>query len=142
MVCWYRRAGTTARLCRSGVKGEGGRAGTALALTQIVPNSSSLHTLFYSVIYNSVGRWYSYETLTNKYRLYCMYWTLNLPYKESNYRPNQKYYLQKQYCTVNNHFGYNRFMCVLTFRELTFCIIDAEQIDVLCEPYCPVYSIL
>ena len=65
------------RLCRSGVKGEGGRAGTALAhppttpipharpgvgyicglwvLPQIVPNSSSLYTLFYSVIYNSVG---------------------------------------------------------------------------------------
>ena len=72
---------------RCGVKGEGGRAGTALAhplttpipmpgwawgtyvvcgccqagttaranaLTQIVPNSSSLYTLFYSVIYNSV----------------------------------------------------------------------------------------
>ena len=34
-----------------------GRAGTtarANVLTQIVPNSSSLYTLFYSVIYNSV----------------------------------------------------------------------------------------
>ena len=31
MVCESRQAGTTARLCRSGVKGEGGRAATALA---------------------------------------------------------------------------------------------------------------
>ena len=39
VVCGCRRAGTTAR---------------ANALTQIVPNLSSLYTLFYSVIYNSV----------------------------------------------------------------------------------------
>ena len=37
LVCGYSRAGTTARLCRSGV-----------------PNLSSLYTFFYSVIYNSV----------------------------------------------------------------------------------------
>ena len=37
VVCGCRLAGTTTRLCRSGVKGEGGWAGT-----QIVPNSSSL----------------------------------------------------------------------------------------------------
>ena len=40
VVCGCCRAGTTAR--------ENG-------LTQIVPNSSSLYTLFYSVIYNSVA---------------------------------------------------------------------------------------
>ena len=89
VVCGCRWASTTARLCRSGVKGEGGcMASTALVppptipipytrpgvrytyvvcgccwasttaranvLTQIVPNLSSLYTLFYFVIYNSV----------------------------------------------------------------------------------------
>ena len=44
----HRRAGTTARGCRSGVKYRGDWAG------QIVPPSSSLYTLFYSVFYNSV----------------------------------------------------------------------------------------
>ena len=54
---------------RSGVKVEGGQAGTALShppatpiphglawgtYVEIVPNLSSLYTLFYSVIYNSV----------------------------------------------------------------------------------------
>ena len=41
-----------------GVKEEGGRAGTALALTQIVLNSSALYILCYSVIYNyvTIGR--------------------------------------------------------------------------------------
>ena len=53
VVCGCLRAGTTARLCRSGVKREGGWAGTALS--QIVLNSSSLYTLFYSAIYNSVS---------------------------------------------------------------------------------------
>ena len=38
LVCGYSRAGTTARLYRSGV-----------------PNLSSLYTFFYSVIYNFVG---------------------------------------------------------------------------------------
>ena len=41
VVCGCCRAGTTAR---------------ANELTQIVPNSSSLHTLFYTVIYNSVPK--------------------------------------------------------------------------------------
>ena len=40
VVCGYCRASTTAR---------------ANALTQIVPNSSSLYILFYSFIYNSVN---------------------------------------------------------------------------------------
>ena len=42
------------RLCRSGVKGEGAPG----QYRQTVPNSSSLYTLFYSVIYNSVVRVY------------------------------------------------------------------------------------
>ena len=53
VVCGCRRAGTTARLCRSGVRGRGGLV--LLWLTQIVPNLSSLYTLFYYVIYNSVS---------------------------------------------------------------------------------------
>ena len=42
-------------LCRSGVKGAGRYSPWAsFALTQIVPYSSSLYTVFHSVIYNSV----------------------------------------------------------------------------------------
>ena len=51
-VCGCHRAGTTARGCRSEVKGG---PGAPSALTQIVPNLSSLYTLFSSVIYNSVA---------------------------------------------------------------------------------------
>ena len=57
VICGCRRAGTTARGCRSGVKGGGPdryRPGAPSALMQIVPNLSSFYTLFYSVIYNSV----------------------------------------------------------------------------------------
>ena len=55
VVCGCWRSGTTARGCMSGVKGGGGRlAPPWRTLRKIVPNSSSLYSLFYSVIYNSV----------------------------------------------------------------------------------------
>ena len=45
-----------ATLCRTGVRGEAGQysPGASSALTQIVPYSASLYTVFHSVIYNSV----------------------------------------------------------------------------------------
>ena len=64
VVCGCRWAGKTARLCMSGQAWGtyvvcgccwAGTTARANALTQIVPNLSSLYTFFYSVIYNSVG---------------------------------------------------------------------------------------
>ena len=51
----------TATLWRSGARGGTGwySPGTPSALTQIVPYSSSLYTVFHSVIYNSVENKYS-----------------------------------------------------------------------------------
>ena len=65
VICGCRRAGTTARLCRSRVKGEGGRAGQ-------MPNLSSLYTLFYSVIYNSVGKVKFWQFLQAFWQCVCL----------------------------------------------------------------------
>ena len=55
-ISWDTKSCFAATLCRSGVNGGAGRCspGTPSALTQIVPYSSSLYTVFHSVIYNSV----------------------------------------------------------------------------------------
>ena len=55
VVCGCRRAGTTARLCRSGVKGEGGRAGTALAHPPTTPIPHARPGVGYIIHMWSVG---------------------------------------------------------------------------------------
>ena len=59
----YENKNFAAALCRSGVRG-GGRysPGASSGLTQIVPYSSSLYTVFHSVIYNSVDHTYRYHS--------------------------------------------------------------------------------
>ena len=51
----YKNENFAATLCRSGERG--GRACTALALTKIVLYSTSVYTVFHSVIYNSVAHY-------------------------------------------------------------------------------------
>ena len=58
----YENKNFVATLRRSGVRGGRYSPGSSSGLTQIVPYSSSLYTVFHSVIYNSVDHTYRYHS--------------------------------------------------------------------------------